>query len=384
MIKKWYFVVLVWSVVLCLEVPYVFATQPLTKKKIAWFTSLPEDLNAGDSPFWMNVRQFMVAAAQDLGVDLQIYPYNANPGLFVKRVQEVLTDENMKPDGILFHNFKKRGDEVLQLAEQYGVSAFVFNAGFGADAPVGRPREQFSHWIGQMLPDDEYTGWLLSEKLLEEALKLEKRGADGTVHAVAFGGSRGSQASILRIRGFERSIQEQEQLLTQNILYAEWSRERVQKMVAPLIKKFPDVSVFWAASDSMAQGIIDGAKAQGWTPGKDFVVGGVDWLPEAVELIQSNEMTVSVGGHYLEGAWALIVLYDYLNGYDFAEIRATTTLGTKMFALTTSNIAQFSMLREKLTLENIVKNIDFTVYSKTYYPELQEYDFNLEELLQGL
>ncbi len=42
------------------------------------------------------------------------------------------------------------------------------------------------------------------------------------------------------------------------------------------------------------------------------------------------------------------------------------------------------MLREKLTVENIVKNIDFTLYSKTYYPELQEYDFNLEELLQGL
>jgi ABC-type sugar transport system substrate-binding protein len=326
----------------------------------------------------------MLAAAEDLGVDLHIYHYNANPSLFVKRVQEVLTDENTKPDGMLFHNFKKRGDEVLQLAEQHGVSAFVFNAGFGEDAPVGRPREQFSHWIAQMLPDDEYTGWLLSEKLLEEALKLKKRGPDGKVHAVAFGGSRASQASILRIRGFERSVQEQEELFEQNILYAEWSRDRVQKMVPPLIKKYPDISVFWSASDLMAQGILDSAKAQGWLPGKDFVTGGVDWLPESIELIQTNEMAVSVGGHYVEGAWALIVLYDYLNSYDFAETQETTTFDTKMFALTTSNINQFSMLREKLTLEHIARNIDFTMYSKTYHPEMQEYDFDLEDLLKRL
>ena len=53
--------------------------------------------------------------------------------------------------------------------------------------------------------------------------------------------------------------------------------------------------------------------------GVDVVVGGLNWSGGAVERVLKGEMIVTHGGHFLGGAWAMVVLRDYHDGRDFAE-----------------------------------------------------------------
>ena len=75
----------------------------------------------------------------------------------------------------------------------------------------------------------------------------------------------------------------------------------------------------WAANDPMALGAITALREAGYKPGVDVVVGGLNWSQGGVERVLKGEMIVTHGGHFLGGAWAMVVLRDYHDGRDFAE-----------------------------------------------------------------
>lgn len=138
----------------------------------------------------------------------------------------------------------------------------------------------------------------------------------------------------------------------------------------------------WAANDNMALGLIDGAKEEGMRPGKDFVVGGIDWLPEALDAVKNGQMAVSIGGHFVEGMWALIMMYDYLNGFDFKEDHGVS-IQTRMLALDKIAIDKLGNLTEKFSQSNL-NRVDFSHFSKTHNPELKSYTFDIASLLSRL
>ncbi|MCG8620060.1 MAG: ABC transporter substrate-binding protein [Desulfobacterales bacterium] len=362
-------------IMVCIAV-FLFSTASghCEKPSIAWFQS---DKITG---FWPMVERFILAASEDLGVEVRIYTYGENPMLIVPKVEAVLSDPDSPPDAILFHNFKKKGKQVLQLSEKYKVPAFVFNAGFDESENVGRPREKYAYWIGQMLPDDEYAGFLLAKKLMVATKKLNKRGKDGKFHVVALEGNRASEASNLRVKGFKSALENEEgsEFVTHQFFHSKW-REKLAFDAFKLSRlRYPEVSMFWTASDSMAIGVIKGAADSGWVPGRDFVTGGVDILPQNQDYLKSGQMAVSVGGHYVEGAWAVIALYDYLKGYDFKEL-GSTMFATKMGHHESATFTKFGDLRHRLSKENIGK-IDFTRFSRAYNPGLTAYNFEFESL----
>ena len=63
----------------------------------------------------------------------------------------------------------------------------------------------------------------------------------------------------------------------------------------------------------------DKLKQAGYTPGVNVVVGGLNWSQAGVERVLKGEMIVTHGGHFLVGAWAMVVLRDHHDGRDFAE-----------------------------------------------------------------
>ncbi len=73
--------------------------------------------------FWITTRTFILAAAEDLDVDLKIYYANRDYFLMVQMAKEVMSNAETRPDGIMFHNYKKQGGKILDLAEQFGVKA---------------------------------------------------------------------------------------------------------------------------------------------------------------------------------------------------------------------------------------------------------------------
>ena len=64
----------------------------------------------------------------------------------------------------------------------------------------------------------------------------------------------------------------------------------------------------WAANDPMALGAITALREAGYKPGVYVVVGGLNWSGGAVERVLKGEMIVTHGGHFLGGAWAMVVL----------------------------------------------------------------------------
>ena len=346
-----------------------FAANP----KIAWFWSDP------GSGFWPVVERFVSAAAKDLGVDIEIYTYGDNPMMVLPTVEKVLSQATTRPDAIMFHNYKNTGEEVLELCEKSNIPAFIFNAGFPPENKIGNPRETYQYWIGLMLPDDEYAGYILAKRLMAEARKINKRGKDGKIHVVALEGNRSSEASNSRVRGFNRAISEDPDFVIEQFFHSKWWERLAFEAFELSIIRYPEVSMFWAASDSMAIGIIKAAKENGWVPGKDFVTGGVDLLPNDLEYLESGEMSVSVGGHYAEGAWATILLYDYLKGYDFADIESSV-YSTRMGDFTASDVKSVN-LRQKLSKAHIEKT-DFRRFSRAYNPDLKKYNFDFKELFK--
>jgi ABC-type sugar transport system substrate-binding protein len=350
----------------------------LAKPKVVWFSTLQQDLS-DKSGFWKNVHDLIVAAAEDLDVDLEIRYAEENFIKMKAQVDETLSNPDHRPDGIIFHNYKLLGEKILAKAESVGVKSIIFNSGFGDTDSYLSPRKRYKHWIAQILPDDRYAGEVLLRQLKNAASVTDR---NVPYYVVAMEGNRSSRAYLARKEGFERLLRVDNQLEFTQYIPADWSRSTARSQFGVIMKRYPETFIMWAANDNMALGLIDGAKDIGLVSGKDFVVGGVDWLPEALDAVKTGEMSVSIGGHFVEGMWALILMYDYLKGIDF-EPKHGVSIKTRMLALDKAMLEELGNVSEKLNQENLRK-VDFKLFSKKHNPNLSEYAFDIATLLSRL
>lgn len=263
---------------------------------------------------------------------------------------------------------------MLKIAEQAQVPTFVFNAGLLEKDRVcfGGPRQRFKYWIGQMLPNDFQAGYDLANILVDKALKANRVAPNGRVQVVAMGGPEKDFAAVERKRGFELAMARRKDVEVLQFVPAHWLQDRARRKTSLLLRRYPDVGVIWAASDSMAVGAIDAMRGLGRKPGKDIIVGGIDWIPRALSEIRAGTMAVSFGGHFMQGGWAMVLLHDYHHGIDFAADRIDWR--TKMSPVTRANMGDVARSRRNLA------RIDFRAFSKKYHPEMTRYSFSLEAL----
>ena len=356
------------------------------KPKIVWFSTLQQDLS-DKSGFWKSLHDLIAATAQDLDVDFRIYYAEENFLKMHHQVNTVLSNKKNRPDGIIFHNYKKLAPLILKQAEQFGVKSFVFNSGLNAETQTLFPRQKYKHWIGQMLPDDAFAGEELMRCLMTAANEHAQNVGTGPLQVLAMEGNPSSRAYQARRIGLGRFLQSHANLKFTQFFPADWSRSKASQMFPTMLGRYPNVRILWSANDNMALGLIDAARKSKLTLGKDIFVGGVDWLAESVEAIQRGEMSCSIGGHFVEGMWALILMYDYLNGFDFSERQYNSnhpgTLHTKMAAITPMNVKNFGDLGKKLLPENLAKT-DFSQYSRSHNSDTFEYDFSIKRFLGQL
>lgn len=362
-------------VILCLLVLFGCAEKSFALDKVAWFKT------GTDSRFWPVVEQIMVSAAKDLQLELGVYNCNNDPFYMERLVKKVLANPDTRPDCVLIHNFKNRGQKILKLAEQFNVPVFLFNAGFPADSEVGGPREKYPHWIGQMLPDDEYGGYLLAKKLIAEASRHQNK-SDASLQMVTLEGNRTSSASIKRIAGLKRALLEHPEVTNNQFFHSKWKLQRAKEAFLATRHRYPETTIFWTASETMSIGVIEAAKEQGVLPGKDIFTGGFDLLPENKKYIETGEMSVSVGAHYFEAGWALVLIRDYLSGLDFGN-QGTTSFTTKMLSQTQDDIVKSNDVYNVLST-SLLDELDFKSLSKHFNPTVKKYDFNLTTFLQSI
>ena len=329
-------------------------------------------------PFWADYVGFMRAAAKSLDIELTVVESSGRFDV-VENVKRVLAGPQ-KPDYLMYIYHAQMTPLVLDLAEKAGVSSFVVNTDvFPSERQrAGRPREMFSRWIGHVLPDDELASQQLAETMIQRGWKGNCEARDGRMHLLGFGGNREGTSSTYRERGLLKAANTNPKVVLDRFLLANWSRSIAYDKMLILHSLHPEARVCWAAGDGIALGVIDAIKASGKVPGKDILVGGIDWSAEGLAAIRRGEMEVSFGGHFMNGAWTLILLLDYHNGIDFGEQDPVVKM--EMRPIDRNSLKRYGAA---LNPANWSK-IDFKRFSKTYNPGLAEYAFSPDLVVRAL
>lgn len=342
------------------EKPYVVFLNPAAK----------------DDVFFGQMETFAQAAAEDLGFELVTY-HGDRQHILIDENVETLFKQKRLPQYILGMNARGSGKNLLEKAEASGIKTIFVNQSFlDADREkMGIPGERYKFWLFEYLPDDIHAGYQLAKALIDEALAKKLTDKNGVVHILGINGHEASTASVLRKKGLEKAVKEYPNVKLHQIAHADWKRDRARELSKRLLSRYSDVTVIWSASDKMALGVCEGIRGSGKKTGKDILTGGVDWAKVALDRVDSGEFTASTGGHFMDGAWGLVMLYDAIHGKT-----PPRTSQSHFSTITAKNID----LYQKHFADKDMRDIDFTKFSKHLNPSLKQYDFSLDAVLKQL
>jgi ABC-type sugar transport system substrate-binding protein len=329
----------------------------------------------GTDAFYGKFVQFGRLAANDLGVELEVLDSDSDLDTMRDQVCE-LTERNSPPDYVVLVNTCNLGAELIPQLSNAGLSSFLVCEGFflAERQLLGRPGGKHRSWVGSLLPDDEQAGYLLAETLIDAAREQNAVGEDGQIHVIGLSGAY-SAAAIMRMNGLRRAVGSHQDVTLDEAAPAMWVRETAARHTREMLGRNSDATVIWAASDTMALGAEDEVVAAGKEPGREIILGGVDWSPSSLEKVEAGSFAASVGGHFLDCARAIVMLYDHHHGKKM-ELESRSTFEV----LTKENCGRYKLFFDQLGRHNL----DFSEFSKVQNPELVDYDFSVRVIRDRL
>jgi ABC-type sugar transport system substrate-binding protein len=318
--------------------------------------------------FWSMVHQVSAAAAKSVSVQLEVI-YGAENRFTTLEIIEDIVARPIKPDYLIFRPFRGNATTVFDLVEATGIAFVTLEQAFsGKEASVlQRPKQKYKYWIGEVAYDNANGGALLLNALLKE---------HGIRHPDI-------KPSIIGIGGdFDNLSTSREQVLTDldrrsdvrinQVFPTYWDPKNVASNFEMMLKRYPQTNIFWCAGDQLALETLEQYQQLFQKP---TIIGGFDWLPEALLKIQQGDLAASVGGHFLMGAIAITKIFDYQHGidrfseqskfYDFEVITKKNVNSYLDFMQQKKwqevNFNQFSAFKmgkqpQALTVQNIIKS----------------------------
>jgi ABC-type sugar transport system substrate-binding protein len=337
--------------------------------------------NHGSELFWKDTTSFFKAAAENLDeVEIEVLYSNRNHLNTLKQAEEIANREE-KPDYVIAGNEKMTAGRVIKIMGKSEIPVFVFNNSFvGYDeAEFNKPREFNRNWIGKFFPDNRLAGYVVAKKLIEECIDKNMEDEKGVVNIFAVGGAHATAASDDRLAGMNDAVKEYgKKVRVVQTVYSNWKESKALITTKGLFSRYTDMKIsgIWAASDVPGFGAATAAEQAGFIVGKDVLIGSVGWANEAIMRVKEKKLVTTVGGHFMDAAWVLILLYDYHNGIDFINDMPKS----KMSSIDINNVDKFLEAFSKKEWDRI----DFNKFSKFKNSELKEYDFSLDSVLKYL
>ena len=331
-----------------------------------------------DDPFWRRVEEHMEYAAASMGFDLKVKYGNDSP-LRVRELALKAMQESHKPDFLILQFNGPIMPELLQQGEEQMVRIVTINAPASDNdrARTGVPGEPFKKWIAHIWPDDRQAGFLEAKLLLDKA---KARWPDQPLPSLlAFNGTRYEISHVAENRG--AGLQQALAAYPGSKLAQEFSRYwNVEKATQPLLSaltRYPEAHLLWAASDDMALRLYQRLEESGKDP-HDFLLAGIDATPEGLTAVTEGKLVGSIGGHFLEGAWAVVVIHDYLYARD--NDPHPLQLQTNMYAFTAQDIARLRTFYE----QGIFARIDYHQFTLAAQQARgrESYDFSWPNLVE--
>ncbi|WP_016955047.1 ABC transporter substrate-binding protein [Catenovulum agarivorans] len=324
--------------------------------------------------FWSMYSTALSEAAKDLNVYVEFLYLNNhqdNRFIFTDTLKRRL-EQAKKPDAVLTTLFLNAEESALDLLASHNIYHIIVNTSLQANLidKIKQPRERNQYWLALMTPNDK----LASYQLMQELLIRHKNKSTTKPIVVALAGAHASTVSENRVSGLNQVLTEQN-LAIPSPMYTDWNYASAHQSISALYRRVPDINIIWTVSSTLARAASDHIAERQIT--HPISIGTFDWTIEALDLIRQGKADVSIGGHFLEGAWSLLLLYDFLHGQDFID-DLEPIIQTELTFTDKSNVEKFT---KYITHTNLA-NLNFALMSKCLNPKLQNYDFNIETLIE--
>lgn len=332
-------------------------------------------------PFWDSQVDFAGAVANAIDVNLNVHFIPARHrdrfGI-VEYISKHLRAEDELPDLVISAFWLGAEQKLLKLLDSKAIAFISINSHISPQqfSQLGRPREKFPEWLAHLSPNDIEAGSAIAAQLIRKI--REQKQCDGAVCPVSLFGFNGlSYAAVSKQRalGLAQAVERDKATDLFNIVHANWRQAIAASMMPTILERHGQIDGFWVASDIMAYGVVDGLRTS--RPHRSALIGSMDWSPDTIDYIRNGEIAVSLGGHFMEAGWAILMFNDFSNGIDF-EKELGTIITTKLTSLDKSNIAHFGPFLASPKWSNST----LRQYSKYYNKQLKRYPFDADTILR--
>ncbi len=330
-----------------------------------------------ESIFWNGVAMYAQSAAEDLDMELIIYFAQDNYVNFYSEAKRLMEEENI--DAILFNNYKNQGGRIIKLAEENKVKAILFNSPMSSEEQekMGMPRELYTQWLYEIYPNELKASELLFENVIN---KLGK-----TFDFIALNGQKSTGAAIIRESGINEFLNKNKGI---NMLYHtninNWDRVESKIKFNQIYSRYSsnELKLIWTGSQNILKGVFDYTNKNKIEFGKNLYSTTYNFDPEIFDYIKEGKVIATIGGHEVDGAFSLLILYDYLRGKEYRS--NNYTIFTDIVIITENNVDLFidKLYKNPITYERL-KAIDFSKFSLSKNMK-SIYDFNMENVLKEL
>lgn len=375
--KKAVFAVLSSLLKICLSVfalttPAVATAQesrPASALRIAFFSPGYQQSDNPTGQFWPESSRFAAAVATKLGIELDIHYADRNYLKMQQQVSELLRGNN-RPDYLLLVNEQFALTPQIREINQSGVPFFL--AYNHLQKPGSKslltPRTDYKNWIGSLIPDNRYAGYALAKHLIKQIQSKPPR-------ILVLAANNITSSAVLREHGLALALQQHPSAQIRERIVGNWGFAEPRRKIAGILHRHPDINMIWSANGPMALGALEGLLASE-THHSALTIGSINWDPEELAAIESGQLSVSFGGHFMTAGLSLILINDYHHGIDFKTDGGIYQQRRLFYPASAQVIKRHPVIKSRQW-----DQIEFRRMSKHRNPKLDKYDFRLESLL---
>ncbi|MBE0380461.1 ABC transporter substrate-binding protein [Pseudoalteromonas prydzensis] len=293
--------------------------------------------------FWFKVSKIMRNAADDLDINLHIKYANRNHILMKELISEAIKDQ---PDYLVVVDEKSVVSKYLAKLNTKNIPIYFLYSRPAIEQLTSLKRNGVNI-IGSVIPDNYAAGKTLAQQLLIEHTTT----SDQPANMLALIGDYTTPASLERAAGLDEFIKRHQDVNFIGKEVANWSEQQSYIKTLAFLEFAPEINIIWCANDAIGFGVKRALQARNNTD--KVVVGGMNWdsVPQGIEALD-----ITLGGHVLLGAYALINIVDHHN--------ARIYLNHTKLAIFNNLTAEIEPLAKHIN-ETDLADIDFSQFSKT-------------------
>jgi len=327
--------------------------------------------------FWDQVNEVALAAAKDLNISFEVVQSDGHRLLQKQVIKQIISQET-KPDYIIFLPYDGTAFETFTKLEQAQIPFITIERTVFPDLQnkLGVPQQYFKFWLGEIYHDNKKAGRLLASTLFKAS--KQSLAASDELNVVGISGDMSGHSSD-RNSGLISELEQDTDFALAQIVNARWERGIAGDMFIGLLRRYQNIQIVWTASDIMALGVADVASKQGKFINQNVFIGGFDWNIEALQAIKENRYTASVGGHFMQTAWALVKIYDHANNKS-AFNTDDNIPSYELQLIDRNNIEEYQVLLNPPDWDKV----DFIQFSLTHQDNITSYQFDFSRVLGEL